>query len=58
MGRAMLQMMGVVAELERNLIVERTKAGIARAKARGEKSGRPVVMTEERVEAVSRHDGL
>ena len=26
----MLQMMAVVAELERNLIVERTKAGIAR----------------------------
>lgn len=50
MGKAMLQMMGVVAELERNLIVERTKAGIERAKARGEKPGRPVAMTEERVE--------
>lgn len=50
MGRAMLQMMGVVAELERNLIVERTKAGIERAKARGEKPGRPIAMTEERVE--------
>ncbi|UWQ58631.1 recombinase family protein [Leisingera caerulea] len=50
MGKAMLQMMGVVAELERNLIVERTKAGIERAKERGEKPGRPIAMTEERVE--------
>lgn len=50
MGRAMLQMMGVVAELERNLIVERTKAGIERAKARGEKPGRPISMTPERIE--------
>lgn len=50
MGRAMLQMMGVVAELESNLIVERAKAGIERTKARGEKPGRPIAMTEERVE--------
>lgn len=50
MGKAMLQMMGVVAELERNLIIERTKAGIERAKARGEMPGRPIAMTEERVE--------
>lgn len=50
MGKAMLQMMGVVAELERNLIIERTKAGIERAKARGEKPGRPIAMTEERVD--------
>ncbi|WP_051357898.1 recombinase family protein [Leisingera caerulea] len=50
MGKAMLQMMGVVAELERNLIVERTKAGIERAKARGEKPGRPIAMTPARVE--------
>ncbi|WP_273281093.1 recombinase family protein [Pseudooceanicola atlanticus] len=50
MGRAMLQMMGVVAELERNLIIERTNAGIARAKERGEKSGRPIAMTVGRVE--------
>lgn len=53
MGKAMLQMMGVVAELERNLIIERTKAGIERAKARGEKPGRPIAMTEERVEVAS-----
>ncbi|MBW3097824.1 recombinase family protein [Pseudohoeflea coraliihabitans] len=50
MGKAMLQMMAVVAELERNLIVERTKAGIARARERGERGGRPIAMTAARVE--------
>lgn len=50
MGKAMLQMMAVVAELERNLIVERTKAGIARSRERREKGGRPVAMTPARVE--------
>ncbi|HBB81965.1 MAG TPA: resolvase [Sulfitobacter sp.] len=50
MGKAMLQMMAVVAELERNLIIERTKAGIARARERGERGGRPIAMTPARVE--------
>ncbi|TNE43422.1 MAG: recombinase family protein [Sphingomonadales bacterium] len=50
MGKAMVQIMGAVAELERNLIVERTRAGIARARERGEKGGRPVAMTPARVE--------
>jgi DNA invertase Pin-like site-specific DNA recombinase len=32
-GKAMFQMMGVFAEFERSLIVERVRAGVARAKA-------------------------
>jgi DNA invertase Pin-like site-specific DNA recombinase len=32
-GRAMWQMIGVLAELERSLIVERTQAGMAEARA-------------------------
>jgi DNA invertase Pin-like site-specific DNA recombinase len=32
-GKAMFQMIGVFAEFERAMIVERTKAGLARAKA-------------------------
>ena len=32
-GKAMFQMMGVFAEFERSMIVERVRAGIARAKA-------------------------
>src|SRR6266851_1690900 len=34
-GKALFQMMGVFAEFERSMIVERTKAGMARAKAQG-----------------------
>ncbi|MGB6766802.1 MAG: recombinase family protein, partial [Methyloceanibacter sp.] len=32
-GKAMFQMMGVFAEFERSMIVERVRAGVARAKA-------------------------
>jgi DNA invertase Pin-like site-specific DNA recombinase len=39
-GRAMWQMIGVLAELERSQIKERTQAGIAAAKARGVQFGR------------------
>ena len=39
-GRAMWQMIGLLAELERSLIVERTRAGVADAKRRGVKFGR------------------
>jgi DNA invertase Pin-like site-specific DNA recombinase len=39
-GRAMWQMIGVLAELERSQIKERTQAGIAAAQARGVQFGR------------------
>ncbi len=42
-GRAMFQMCGVFAEFERAMLVERTKAGLARARARGMRLGRPPV---------------
>jgi DNA invertase Pin-like site-specific DNA recombinase len=41
-GRALFQMLGVFAEFERSIIVERVNAGIARARLRGTKSGRPI----------------
>lgn len=41
MGRAMAQLTAVFAELDRELIRERTLAGLARAKAQGKKLGRP-----------------
>jgi DNA invertase Pin-like site-specific DNA recombinase len=37
------------AEFERELIVERTKAGIAAARARGRNGGRPYKMTAAKV---------
>jgi DNA invertase Pin-like site-specific DNA recombinase len=40
-GKALFQMMGVFAEFERAMIVERVKAGLERAKRTGTKSGRP-----------------
>ena len=39
-GRAMWQMIGVLAELERSLISERTRAGVKAAQRRGVKFGR------------------
>jgi DNA invertase Pin-like site-specific DNA recombinase len=41
MNKAMLQMMGVFAEFERGATVERIKSGLANAKAKGTKIGRP-----------------
>lgn len=40
-GKAMFRMLAVLAEMERDLIVERTKAGLESARARGRKGGRP-----------------
>ena len=48
-GRAMWQMIGVLAELERSLIVERTRAGVKAAQKRGVKFGRKVKLTPDRV---------
>jgi DNA invertase Pin-like site-specific DNA recombinase len=39
---ALFQMLGVFAEFERAIIQERIHAGIARARATGTKSGRPI----------------
>ena len=41
LGRAMVVIIGAIAELERNLIVERVKSGLRRAKLEGVRIGRP-----------------
>ncbi|MDR1772483.1 MAG: recombinase family protein [Hungatella sp.] len=46
MTQGMLQMMGVFAEMERNMISERVKSGMANAKARGSVIGRPVLTSD------------
>jgi len=48
-GRAMWQMIGVLAELERSLITERTRAGVKAAKARGVKFGRKSKLTPQQI---------
>ena len=40
-GKLIFHMFGALAEFERNLIRERTKAGLEAARARGRKGGRP-----------------
>jgi len=40
-GRAMFGMLGIFAEFERAMIVERVHAGLARARAEGKRIGRP-----------------
>ena len=48
-GKLIFHITGAFAEFERNIIRERTKAGIESARARGRKGGRPTKMTEERI---------
>jgi DNA invertase Pin-like site-specific DNA recombinase len=48
-GRAMWQMIGVLAELERSLITERTRAGVKAAQKRGVKFGRKTKLTPDRL---------
>lgn len=43
------QIFGALAEFERNLIRERTKAGLEAARARGRKGGRPPALTNNDV---------
>jgi DNA invertase Pin-like site-specific DNA recombinase len=40
-GKLIFSIFGAIAEFERNLIRERTKAGLAAARARGRLGGRP-----------------
>ena len=49
-GRAMWQMVGILAELERSLIGERTKAGRAAAMARGVKMGRKAKLSQQQAD--------
>lgn len=41
-GKMILTCMAAMAELERNMLIERTKAGMARSKEQGTKAGRPL----------------
>jgi DNA invertase Pin-like site-specific DNA recombinase len=53
MGKAMIRLLAVFAELERDLIRERTVSGIRRAKERGDPHGRAKTMTPEREAAAT-----
>ena len=53
-GKLMLTMLAAVAEMERDLLVERTQSGLARAKAEGKTLGRPTSTTDEQRAAMTR----
>jgi DNA invertase Pin-like site-specific DNA recombinase len=53
-GKLVFHLFGALAEFERELIRERTKAGLAAARARGRKGGRPRKMTPEKLEVARR----
>jgi DNA invertase Pin-like site-specific DNA recombinase len=47
MTEGMLKMMGVFAEMERNMTIERIKSGLKNARAKGVRLGRPTVKPED-----------
>ncbi len=46
MGKMVFTVLGAVAELERSLIVERVKAGLRNARAKGKRLGRPPLVVD------------
>ena len=55
MTEGMLKMMGVFAELERAMIVERVKSGMANARAKGKVIGRPATTKDDVPNVFYRH---
>jgi putative DNA-invertase from lambdoid prophage Rac len=53
-GNLQMYILGAIAEFERGRIVERVRAGLARAKAQGKRLGRqPYAITDAQFEAVA-----
>jgi DNA invertase Pin-like site-specific DNA recombinase len=57
-GKMTFTVLGAVAELERSLIVERVKAGLRNARAKGKRLGRPKTMVDASKIAALRAEGL
>lgn len=59
-GKMTMGVLSAVAEFERDLLIERTQAGLSRAKAEGRALGRPSALTPEQQHAVlaSRAEGV
>lgn len=55
-GKALFGMLAVFAEFERNIIIERTQAGLKAARARGRKGGRPVSDQRKLEQALKLYD--
>jgi DNA invertase Pin-like site-specific DNA recombinase len=50
-GKLIFHVFAALAEFERDLVQERTRAGLAAARARGRRGGRPAVMTPDKIRA-------
>ena len=57
-GKMIFTVLGAVAELERSLIVERVRAGLRNARAKGKKLGRPRLAVDAARIAAMRSQGL
>ena len=53
-GKLTMGVINAVAEFERDLLIERTQAGLSRAKAEGKRLGRPASLTAEQRRSVLR----
>jgi putative DNA-invertase from lambdoid prophage Rac len=53
-GKLTMNVINAVAEFERDLLIERTQAGLIRAKAEGKQLGRPASLTTEQQKEVAR----
>lgn len=51
-GKLLFHIMGAISEFERDLIRERTQAGLKAAKSKGRVGGRPRQMTDDKISAV------
>ena len=49
-GKFVTQILSSVAEMERNLIRERTKAGVAAARRKGKHPGRPITLSKKKID--------
>jgi putative DNA-invertase from lambdoid prophage Rac len=56
-GKMTMQVIAAVAEFERDLLIERTQSGLARAKAEGKSLGRPGALTPKQREDVNQQFG-
>ena len=54
-GRLIFHVFGALGQFERDLIRERTKAGLAAAAARGRKGGRKAVITADKLQRAREH---
>jgi len=57
LGRALVVIIGAIAELERSLIVERVRSGMRRARLEGQHIGRPSLVLDRRAIVRDRQNG-